>query len=419
MKLAAQGIRILDLTDAVSGPFATMMLASIGAEVIRVESRRHLGFRGGPGGPGGSGSIPQGPDGIDFSKVDMSLLVSPNFTRYNLDKLSVALNLTKPEGRDLFNKLIQVSDVVVDNLSFGVLQKWGLDYQALEKIKEDIIVVTMPSLGKGLYEQWTTWGMNLLSFTGFAYNWGHPETPVEERAASNTYGDYIAGMKTASTILAALYHRGKTGEGQYIEISQTEATASLLGVSFLDYFVNNRVTSPKGNRHSQFAPYNCYRCKGDDRWCVIAVFNQDEWQRFCSVLGSPDWAKEPEFHSMETRLKNVGMLDKNIETWTQLRTPNQVMKILQAAGIAAGAVQNSEDLYFDLQLRARGHMLELDTGPHGTITFDGPPLHLSSGQKTGSDGAPILGEHNDYVYKQLLGLSPEEIERLTENQVIF
>ena len=419
MALALRGIRILDLTDAVAGPFATMLLAGCGAEVIRVESRRHLGFRTGvpPAGGGGALQIPE--DQIDFSKVDMSLLVGTNFHRYNRDKLSVALNLTKPEAREIFKKLVPLSDVIVDNLSFGVVPKWGFDYDALKQLRNNIIVVSMPSLGKGPHEQWTTWGMNLLSFTGFAYKWGHPDTPMEERVANNTYADYISGMKTVSAILAALYHRAKTGEGQYIEVAQAEATASLLGLSYIDYFINNRVTPPRGNRHPQFAPYNSYRCKGDDRWCVISVFSEGEWQQLRRALDSPKWTEDPKFRDMEARLKNVDELDRNIENWTRQHTPHQVMKILQSSGIAAGAVQNGEDLYFDIQLRERGHMLDIDTHKQGRVTFDGPPLHLAVGQKTETQGAPILGEHNDYVDKQLLGLSSDEIDKLTEAKVIF
>jgi benzylsuccinate CoA-transferase BbsF subunit len=406
MTLALQGIRILELTDAVAGPFACMLLARCGAEVIRIESRRHLGFRA-------NAKMP------DSSKIDAKQSMTPVFARYNLDKLSLTLNLSKPEGQDLFKRLVRISDVVVDNLSFGVMQKWGFEYAALKQLKSDIIVVSLPSFGRGPHEEWTTWGMNLLSFTGFAHGWGHPETPMEERAANSTYGDYIAGTMAASSVLAALYRRAKSGEGQYIEVSQTEATATLLSLSHLDYFVNRRVTPPKGNRHAQFAPYNCYPCQGEDRWCVIAVFNEKEWQSFCRALESPQWAEDPKFQSMEARLENVDELDLNIGKWTGQRTPHQVMRILQSFGVAAGAVQNSEDLFFDLQLRAGGHMLELDSLPQGKVTFDRPPVYLSEGEKTGTEGAPLLGQNNDYVYRQLLGLSAKEIDRMTEDKVIY
>ena len=166
--------------------------------------------------------------------------------------------------------------MVVDNLSFGVMQKWVFEYDALKMLKNNIIVASLPSLGKGPHRQWTTWRMNLLALTGFAFRWGHPDTPMKEIAATNTYGDYIAGTLAAASTIAALYHRTKIGEGQYIEISQTEATASVLGVLFLDYVINHRVAPPKLKRHARYARYNCYRCLGDDRWCVIAVFNETE-----------------------------------------------------------------------------------------------------------------------------------------------
>lgn len=420
MTLTLQGIRVLDLTDGVAGPYAAMLLARCGAEVIRLESRRHLGFRENTKGPGGKEIIPQTPGKqVDYSEVDANLLITPNFARYHFDKLSAALNLVKPEGRDLFRKLLLLSDVVIDNFSFGVMQKWGFDYASLCGLKKDIIVVSMPSFGKGPHEQWTAWGMNLLSFTGFAYLWGHPDTPVEERAANNTYGDYIAGTLAAADVIAALYYRAKTGTGQYIEVAQTESTASLLNLAFLDYFVNGRITQPVGNRHTQFAPHGCYRCLGEDRWCVIAISSEQEWQQFCLAMELPQWTKDPKFQTMESRLKNADELNVHIENWTRQRTNHQVMKILQANGIPAGAVQNSEDLYYDLQLRSRNEMLEMDVYPHGRITFDRLPVSLSEGQKPVFDGTPVFGAHNDYVFKQLLGLSQDEIDRLTGDKVIF
>jgi benzylsuccinate CoA-transferase BbsF subunit len=405
MKLAMQGIRVLDLTDAVAGPFACMMLARCGAEVIKIESRRHLGFRASP-------------KSADLSHIEAKQLMTPVFARYNLDKLSLTLNLAKPEGKEIFKKLVRISDVVIDNLSFGVMQKWGFDYAALKQLKNDIIVASLPSFGRGPHEEWTTWGMNLLSFTGFAHGWGHAETPMEERAANSTYGDYIAGMMAGSAVLASLWARAKSGEGRYIEVSQTEATASLLSVSYLDYFVNQRVAPTKGNRTTQFAPYNCYPCQGEDRWCVIAVSNEEEWQQLCRALDSPQWAEDPKFQNMESRLKNADELDRKVEEWTRQHTPHQVMKILQSFKVAAGAVQNSEDLYLDPQLRAGGHMLEMDWNS-GKITFDRPPVHLAEGEKEGSEGAALLGQHNDYIYRELLGLSPEEIDRLTEEKIIY
>jgi benzylsuccinate CoA-transferase BbsF subunit len=314
MTLALQGIRVIDLTDGVAGPYAAMLLARCGAEVIRLESRRHLGFRENTKGPDGREMVPRTPGiAVDFSKVDARLLMTANFARYHFDKLSAELNLYKPEGRDLFRQLLIKSDVVIDNFSFGVMQKWGFDYDSLKGIKKDIIVVSMPSFGNGPHAQWTAWGMNLLSFTGFAYLWGHPETPAEDKAANNTYGDYIAGTVAAADVIAALYHRAKCGKGQYIEVSQTESTASLLNLAFLDYFVNGRITQPSGNRDGQSAPHSCYRCLGEDRWCVIAISSEDEWQRFCEAMESPEWTRDPKFQTMAFRLQNEDELNAHIE----------------------------------------------------------------------------------------------------------
>jgi crotonobetainyl-CoA:carnitine CoA-transferase CaiB-like acyl-CoA transferase len=421
MRDTLKGIRILDFTDSVAGPLTTLLLAGLGAEVIRVESRFHLLFRRvGPWGFSGYDPIPQGPEStIDFSKVQLEDLLSPVFSQFNYNKKSITLNLSRPGAMELMRKLVQKSDVVVDNLRFGIMENWGLGYSALKEMKEDIIVASMQAMGKGPYQGWTTWAMNLMAYTGFANSWGHPETPMTERPSSRYYGDYASGAETASAIMAALYHRAATGKGQYIEVSQAEVAISLLGPLYLDYFVNNRIEPPRGNRHPQFAPYNCYRCLGEDSWCVIAVFNEEEWQRFCKALEYTAWTRDEKFKDMESRLKNVEELDRNIERWTSQYTPYQIMKTLQWHGVSAGVVQTNEDLYRDIQLRARGAMVEQDLLRVGNVTFSGVPLHFTDGQPAPSQRAPILGEHNDYVYRELLGLRRDEIKELEAAQVIY
>ena len=187
----------------------------------------------------------------------------------------------------------------------------------------------------------------------------------------------------------------------------------------MDCFINHRNMLPRANRHPQFAPYNCYRCRGDDAWCVIAVCNEDEWKYLRDALDRPAWAMDPKFKDMESRLKNVEELDRNIEGWTVHRTPHQVMRTLQSFGVAAGAVQNSEHLYYDLQFRASGFMVEQDLPYFGKITYPGIPLHFSETPIVSPQRAPALGEHNDYVYQDLLGVSQEEIRKLAEEEVIF
>ncbi len=421
MAQSLEGIRVLDLTDSIVGPFTTMLLGCCGAEVIRIESRLHLGFRAsGPWRVKGMDPVPPIPESqIDFSKIDVNLMRGPLFSQLNHDKLSITLNMNLQEGREIFKKLVKISDVIVENFRFGVMQKWGFDYTNLKKIKNDIILTNLEAMGRGPYEKWATWGMNLLSYSGFTIWWGHPQTPVTERAAGGYHGDYISGAKAAVAIMAALLHRAATGQGQNIELSQAEATVSVLGPNYLDYFVNGRINPPRGNRHPRFAPYNCYRCKGEDRWCVIAVGTEQEWQQFCLALDNPKWTGDDKFKDMENRLKNVEELDRHIEEWTQQNTPLQVTNKLQALGVAAGAAQTGEELYYDPQLRDRGYMVEQDIPRMGNVTFAGAPFKLSQGQKTYIQRAPGLGEHNDYVYRQLLGMSSKEIVGLTESKVIF
>jgi benzylsuccinate CoA-transferase BbsF subunit len=421
MVFALEGVRILDFTDSIVGPYTTMLLASCGAEVIRVESRLHLGFRrNGPWGPSGSEGIPQEPEElIDFSQVDTGILVGPTYAELNHDKLSVSLNLAKPPGREIFKNLVKISDVVVENFSAGVMQKWGFDYDNLKKLKADIINVNIPAMGKGPDEKWTTWGMNLLSLSGFTYAWGHPDTPVTERNASGFHGDYIAGSTAAAATVAALFHRARTGKGQNVEVSQADATISVLGLSYLDYFVNQRVNPPRGNRHPVYAPYNCYPCRGADAWCVIAVSSEKDWQQFCLALESPKWTEDFRFQNMAGRRQNVDELDANIREWTFKNTPHQAMKKLQFFGVMASAVQNWEDVYNDLQLRETGFPLKQDLPRLGEVDISGIPLHLAEGQITPSRHTSTLGEHNDYVFGKLLGMSGEEISRLEQEKVIF
>jgi crotonobetainyl-CoA:carnitine CoA-transferase CaiB-like acyl-CoA transferase len=421
LKNALKNIRVVDLTDSIVGPFVTTTLAGCGAEVIKIESHYHLGFRRvGPWGPKGDENIPAGPEKqVDFSKVDENLLMSPVFAQLNYNKKSILLNLDKPEARELLKKLIKMSDIVIDNLRFGIMQKWGLGYDEIKQIKDDIIVVSLQSLGKGPYQNWITWAMSLMPYTGFAYSWGHPDTPITERVAGRYYGDFISGSMALSAIMGALIQRDKTGKGQSIQLSQAEATTVVLEPLYLDYFVNNRITPPRGNRHPQFAPYNCYRCRGTDEWCVIAVFNEEEWQRFCHVLENTPWTRDPKFKDMESRLQNVEELDQNIERWTTQFTPHQIMLMLQYNNVAAGVVQTSEDMFYDVQLRERGHVFSQELPRLGKITFAGLPVHFSEGQNTTSNKTPAFGEHNDYVYRQLLGLTPEEIKKLEDQKIIY
>ncbi len=414
MKGALKGVRVIEMTQVMAGPYATMLLASCGAEVIGIDSRSHHEGRS----PGSWAHTRSGPIPVTPKQM-FSSLMNPVFAQYNRNKLSIALNMSKAKGTEIAKQLIKISDVVIDNLRPGIMQKWGLDYSSLKEIKSDIIMVGLQPMGAtGPYRNWTTYGMNLMGFSGCSYEWDYPDAS-EPVGTQGQHADYIAAAMAATAILAALNYRASTGKGQYIDLPQVAVMASALGPIYMDYFVNNRNTPLRGNRHPQFAPWDCYRCRGDDSWCVIAVRSEDEWKAFCDALDQPPWATDSKFKDMESRLKNVEELTKNIEMWTMQYTPHQVMKILQTFGVAAGAVQSGEDIYYDIQLRANKFMVEQDILGVGKVTFSGIPLHLSETPIVPPEKAPLLGEHNDYVYQGLLGISQEEIRRLVEEEVIF
>jgi crotonobetainyl-CoA:carnitine CoA-transferase CaiB-like acyl-CoA transferase len=286
-------------------------------------------------------------------------------------------------------------------------------------MKDDIIAVSLQALGRGPYEAWATWAMNVMSYAGFTQGWGYGDSPMEERTGSGYHSDYIGAMTAAALIMGALFYRARTGKGQCIESSQAEVAASAIGPMYLDYLVNGRLTPPAGNRHPEFAPYNCYRCKDVNTWCVIAVRDDDEWEKLCTAVDEPSWLKDARFVDMPSRLKHVEELDRGIEKWTMARTPHQVMGIMQYYGVPAGAVQNSEDVFRDIQLRAGGFMVDYELPRLGPITFGGTPALFPSRPAAPHHLAPWLGQHNDYVFGKLLGLDEDERKKLEEKRVIY
>ncbi len=411
MTAALEGIRVADFTDQIAGAYGTMLLAACGAEVIRVESQTYEGFRR------------RGPFGHKVRSMTrqqvMEIPVSPVFGEFNRGKLSVALNMSKPEGRLLAKQLCSKCDIVVNNFRFGVMEEWGLSYPELKSIKNDIIAVSLQPMGvTGPYREWTCWGPNVMSYCGFAHQWNHPDES-EVVGYQGAYIDYVVAAQAASATMAAIVFRQQTGKGQQIDLSQAEVGASLLGPVYMDSLINHRNSLPKGNHHPQFAPYNCYRCRGEDSWCVIAVTDQMEWISLCNALDQPPWTADPKFNDMDSRLKNCEELDKHIQAWTSQYTPHQVMNILQSFGVAAGAVQDGEHLFHDIQLRSRGFIEQQELPGVGKVAYPRVPVHFSRMRRLATGRAPLLGEHNDYVYRKLLGLPTKKIEALVQEKVIL
>ena len=389
---ALEGVRILDFTWVVAGPVATRILADQGAEVIKIERRDSLdlGTRRG----GFTGNLFRG-------------------------KESTVINMADPRGHEIARQLVAVSDVVIDNFSARVMRNWGMDYASLRQIKPDLIAVSMSGFGHtGPQKDYVSYGPTLQALSGYTLLMRHPGK--EPAGWGYSYADMAGGYAGALAVLMAVWHRRRTGQGQFIDLSQFEAISSLVGPALLDVLVNNATIGPCGNRSQEApaAPHGVYRCAGSDRWCAITVCTQDEWQRFCRVLGDPAWTKDRRFATPASRLEHHDVLDRHVEDWTQQQTPEEVMTLLQQARVAAGVVANGEDLDRDPQLRARGYWARVPTPEGEEVVLDGPSVKLSTTPGYIAASGPLLGEHTDAVLQRLLGYSPAHIAQLKAERVV-
>ena len=395
------GIRVLDFTQAIAGPYLARLLAENGAEVIKVESRAHQ-QRGRPS------------PNLDPRVV---LQQRVTFGEMNRNKRCVTVDMSKEEGRRIVRELIRHCDLVLENFSPRVMDRWGLGYDDLRKLRPDVIMVRLPGFGvTGPYRDYVGLAAVAMGITGMYHLWSYPDR--DEPAGPPVWTpDYLSAAFGGVAVLAALRHRDRTGLGQMVELSQVDATAFALGTVYLDYLSNGYVPPAMGNGHRFHAPHGAYRCKGEDAWCVIAVQDEDEWQALCRVLGSPRWSKEERFTSMERRLAHREELTEHIQEWTRDHTPHQAMRILQKAGVPAGAVQDGEHLFHDPHLRDRGFIVGVHEADIGVVEYPGTFVRLS--ETPGHvDRCHGLGEDNIYVFSTLLGMSEDEIGQLEESGVL-
>lgn len=395
---ALQGVRVIDFTWVVAGPCCTAILADQGAEVIKVERRPVTA--------------------IQQAYMRQRFDFMGNLSR---NKYSVGLNLADARGLEVVKRLISISDVVIENFSSRVMPNWGLDYENMTKINPDIIYVSMAGMGHtGPLKDYVTYGPTLQALSGFNLLTGFPERgPVGN---SYSYADMAGGYTGAMAVLLALRHKRKTGRGQYVDLAQFEGTCALIGTPFLNYTVNGTIPQRLGNQslNAPAACHNVYRCQGEDRWCVISVFSDAEWDAFSSVLSNSSWVKEARFATLANRIANAGELDRLVEEWTIERSPEEVMELMQGAGVAAGVVQNGEDIVArDPQLQARGYWIEGTTAEGEKGSYVGIPFKLSENPGRLRRLAPLLGEQNNYVFGELLGMSELEVAKYTEEGVFF
>lgn len=388
-KLPLEGVRVADFTNVIQGPFGTLMLAQMGAEVIKVET---------------GGLVQLG--GRD------------PFTGILFSKKSVSLNVKDPRGLEVARNLIKISDIVVENFATGVIDRLGLGYEELKKVKPDVIMVSATGLGStGPLKNAVSYFAEVQNFAGISNLAGYKDG--KRGTVMSMWGDYFTGMLISFSVQAALRHRNKTGKGQYIQVAMSDNLISAIPEVVMDYTVNGRDAGPEENGDASLSPHGAYRSQGVDKWIAIAVTNEEEWNAFCQATGHPEWAKDERFADPLSRWHNHEELDKLVTKWTLERTDYEAMHILQAAGVPAGPNLNGAGLADDPHLNERDCYVPIGKMEGGKpYVHVGHPWHSSGVPQPSYELAPLVGEHNDYVMKELLGMSGAEIAVLGEAGVL-
>ena len=402
-----QGVRVVEMGQLIAIPFAIKMLADMGAQVIRLESAGRLeSYR--------SDSVYRNEIHGEFWNR------GANFYEQNRNKLGITLDLSRPEGRELLLRLIAISDVFAENFTPRVIKNFGLEYEQLRRVKPDIIMVS--STGYGFSGPWANFGATgpaTEGASGLAYTTGYKDGPPV--MAEIPYVDYTAGEHTVFAVMAALMHRLGSGRGQFIDVSQMQAAAATIPEALLDFAANGRDPVRIGNADPVMSPHGCYPCAGEDRWIAVAVSDDAQWQGLCRVLGRPDWAADGRFSGSLGRQRQREELDRMLAGATASWDARRLMAALQAAGVPAGAVLDSKDLLFDPHLRERRFYEVVRHHPSTgmpPLPYAGRPWRLSATPAVAPRAAPLMGEHNDFVLRELLGLTNSEVAWLESEGVI-
>jgi benzylsuccinate CoA-transferase BbsF subunit len=396
------GLKIASFCWAVVGPLTMKYFADYGATVIRVEtSHRPCTMR----------------ISAPYKDGQPSLDRSGYFNHFSANIYSMALNMGNPEALGVAKRLVAESDVVMENFTPGVMEKWGLGYEELKKAKPDIIMLRQSGFGSwGPHAQQPAFGMILAAMAGLPNFIGWQDKgplPVGVSA----YTDCIAPRFASAALIAALDYRNKTGKGQMLDLSQFETALYFIMPALLEYSANNREPPRIGNSCPYAVPHGVYPCKGDDRWCTIAVFNDQHWANLCRVIGRPDFTEEPRFNTLLNRKKHEEEINDAISSWTINLTPEEVMDRMQSAGVPSGVVQNAADIYDDPQLRHRNLFWPMHHPDMGLFTHLGQSFLLSKTPAQASMPSPRLGEHTEYVCTKILGMTDAEFIELVSTGV--
>ena len=398
-----EGLRVLDFCWVAIGPLTTRYLADHGATVVRVESHRRVEVL-----RTASPFVDGVPGGVDRSGY---------FANYNSNKLGVSIDFSNPEARDIIHRLVRWADVVTENFSPGTLERYGYGYEDLKRINPEIVMLSASMLGRGgPFDRQAGFGPMLGSLAGFVHHCGWPDrTPVPPYGA---YTDFFLARFAATALIAALDYRERTGQGQHLDLSQLEAALHVLAPALLDYSANGREQARNGNRSPSAAPHAVFPCREPDTWCAIAIETDEQWQALVSAMGNPEWAQGERFGALERRKEHEEELDRYVSGWTRNFEPVPLMEMLQGVGVPAGAVNSCEGLFSDKQLAHRGHYVWMDHPEMGRHPFDGTEFVGSRTPALYKSPSPLLGQHNEYVLKEVLGMTDEEISEVAASGVL-
>jgi crotonobetainyl-CoA:carnitine CoA-transferase CaiB-like acyl-CoA transferase len=385
------GMRIVSFDHVLAGPYGTTILAELGADVIKVESSKG------------------GMDPFRFFGTGEDPNLSPRFLEFNRNKRSFTVNLKHPKGQQVLHDLVAKADAVLDNYSVDVVERIGLGYDQLRKVKPNIINLRMPGLGTtGPKRHFSTVGVNITSFTGLTYIWNHPGHTNPPIGSQTVYPDYVSGVLCAIIIISGVLYRDRQKKGAFIDLGQSEATAFMIGASLMEAAASGKDPEPVGNASLSVAPHDCYPCKGEDRWCVIAAENDAEWHALAQLLGD-GVAADRRFKTNADRLEHRAALNAAIVQWTQDKDPFEVRDRLQAAGVPCGVVQTGEDLCADPQLKQRGFIVAVDNPRLGRVVLPNFPLQFKNSRLTRRWEFPVLGRDTEAVLRDVVGYSAETI----------
>lgn len=399
-----QGVRVIDFSMGWAGPLCTRTLADLGADVIKIEAIQYPDWWRG---------VDRRAAYVRSHKYERSV----RFCIMNRYKRGITLDLRRPQGRDLAKRLVAQADIVIDNYSVGVLSKLGLGYDVLRKLNPRLVMMSMSAFGtNSVYRDCRAYGSTMEQGSGLPSVVGNPNGPPAMSHVA--FGDAVGGLNGCAAALVALLHARNTGQGQFIDLAQIECMMPFVAPWITIHSIDGMPPRRYGNRHPQFVPHGCFRCAGEDSWIMVAATDDEMWQRLAICIGRPDWASDASLRSAEDRRRIENLIERGIEAWTLTRNANEAMYELQAARIAAGVARLPIDLLRDRHLRARGYLQEVERAFVGLHPQPAMPIREDAGPYATCAAAPTLGQHNEEILSELLGLSEDEIAQLARDAII-